>query len=59
MAKKKKATKPGAAEIQSQSRDSVGLNPKKDGRRPKGAAAVGFLRQQGTKGFRKRRAGGE
>jgi hypothetical protein len=55
----KKAAKPASANVQSQSRDSVGINPKKDGTRAKGAAAVGFMRNQGTKSFRKRRGGGE
>jgi hypothetical protein len=56
---KKNATKPGPADVQSQSRDSAGLNPKRDGTRPRGRAAVGLLRGQGTKGFRKRRSSGE
>jgi hypothetical protein len=55
----KKTNKPALPEVQSQSRDSTGLNPKRDGTRARGQAAVGFLRGQGTKGFRKRRSSGE
>jgi hypothetical protein len=54
----KQGSKPGLPEVQSQDRDSTGLNPKKDGKRPKGLAAVGVLRGQGTKSFRKKRSSG-
>jgi hypothetical protein len=54
MAKKRKsrttvATKPAAA--------NVAEDPT-HGKKPKGLAAVGFLRSQGTRSFRKRRGAG-
>ena len=53
MAKKPKvrtgaAAKPGARD---------GVAGARGGKKPKGLAAVGFLRSQGTRSFRKQRAG--
>lgn len=59
MAKKRRNVKPGLPEVQSQSNDSTGINPKRDGTRAKGLAAVGVIKGQGTQGFRKRRSAGE
>lgn len=55
---KKKQSRAGKGDVSTQHADSKGLNADR-ATKPVGAAAVGFIKSQGTSSFRKNRKGGD
>jgi hypothetical protein len=55
---RKKQRRAGKGDVGTQHADSKGLNAKR-ATKPVGAAAVGFIKGQGTASFRKIRKGGD